>query len=46
MPSGQRVRFHDREHGFPVGQLGEHDEGNPRRIVSPAGFDPVLSGKR
>jgi len=33
-------RFHNREHGLPVGQLGEHHEGGPRRIISPARFDP------
>ena len=46
MPSDQRVRFHDREDGSPVDQLGQHHEGDPRRIISPAGFDPALLVKR
>ena len=46
MPPDQRLRFHDREHGSPVDQPGEHDESDPCRIVSSAGFDAALTVER
>ena len=46
MPADQRVRLHDRERGSPVNQLGEHDEGDPRRIIGTAGFDSALPIER
>jgi hypothetical protein len=46
MPSDQRVRLHDREHGSPVEQLGEQDERDPRRIIGTARFDLAFSIER
>ena len=46
MPPGQRVRFHDREHGSTVGEPGEHHEGDPGRIISPTGHDLALLVQR
>lgn len=46
MPTNQRVRFHNREHRSPVDQLGEHDEGDPRRVIGTARVDPPLLVER
>jgi hypothetical protein len=42
MPPGQRVRLDDRKHGSPVGQPRKRQQGDARRIISPAGLDPTL----
>jgi hypothetical protein len=45
MPPDQRVRLHDRQHGPPVDQMGEHHERDPRRIIGPARLDLAFSVK-
>jgi hypothetical protein len=45
MPPDQRVRLHDRQHRLPVDQMGEHHEGDPRRIIGTASLDLAFSVK-
>ena len=42
MPADQRGRLYDREDGPPVDQLGEHGEGDPRRIIGAVRLDSAL----
>ena len=46
VPTDQGVRLHDRDRGSPIDQSCEHDEGDPRRIIGTAGFDPALCIER
>ena len=42
MPPDQRGQLHDREHGPPIDQLGEHHERDARRIIGAARLDPAF----
>jgi hypothetical protein len=46
MPADQRGRFHNRQDGPPVDQLGEHHESDPRRIIGAARFDTAFLVER
>jgi hypothetical protein len=43
MPSDERGRLYDREHGPPIDHLGEHHERDPRRIIGAARPDLAFS---
>jgi hypothetical protein len=42
MPPDQRVRFHNRQRGPPVDQMGEHHKRDPHRIIGTARFEAAL----
>ena len=45
MPTNQRVRLHDCEHGPPVDETREYDERDPRSTISATGLDLAFSVK-